>query len=202
MPGSAGKDRRRPRVNRRLRSAVLFCALCLAAGLVGCSIDYKGASAEEQAPEGIPDTVATGLLHRVHKDGRLSLELEAARAETYNSKNTTILTDAHFVEFDDKGGAATEGSAARVVFHSDTEDADISGGVRVHSATEKGDVRADSLHWENKTKRLTAPPAEQVRIMKDDGTTLVGSGFSGDFLSRTVTFAGAVQGTYVWEEKK
>ena len=75
-------------------------------------------------------------------------------------------------------------SAAKVVYHSDTEDADISGGVRVHSATEKGDVSADTLHWENKTKKLTAPPSEQVRLIKDDGTTLVGRGFSGDFLSR------------------
>jgi LPS export ABC transporter protein LptC len=201
MPGSAGKDRRRPRVKLRPRPAVLFPVLVLAVGLAGCSIDYKGA-AEEPSPEGIPDTVATGLLHRVHKDGRLSLELEAARAETFNSKSTTILTDAHFVEFDDKGGAATEGTARKVLFHSDTEDADISGGVHVHSAAEKGDIRADTLHWENKPKRLTAPPGEQVRIIKDDGTTLVGSGFSGDFLSRTVTFTGTVQGTYVWKETK
>ncbi len=106
--------------------------------------------------------MANGLLHRIHKDGRLSLELEAARAETYNAKNTTILTDAHFVEFDEKGGKATEGQARTVVFHSDTENAEISGAVRVHSAAEKGDVRADTLNWENKTKRLTAPPAEQV----------------------------------------
>ena len=200
MPGSAGKDRLRPRVNRRLRAAILFPAL--AAVLAGCSIDYRGASVEEQAPEGIPDTVATGLLHRIHKDGRLSLELDAARAETYNSKNETVLTDAHFVEFDEKGGTATEGRARTVVFHSDTENAEITGAVRVHSAAEKGDVRADTLRWENKTKRLTAPPGEQVHIRKDDGSSLVGSGFTGDFRSRTVTFTGAVQGTYVWEEKK
>ena len=189
-------------MSRRPRTAILFPALSLVAALAGCSIDYQGASTEEQEPAGIPDTVAVGLLHRIHKDGRLSLELNAARAETYNSKNETILTDAHFIEFDAKGGAATEGHARTVVFHSDTENAEITGAVRVHSAAEKGDVRADTLHWENKTKRLTAPPAEQVRISKDDGSSLVGSGFTGDFLSRRVTFTGAVQGTYVWEEKK
>ncbi len=202
MPGSAGKDCCRPRVSRRLRAALLLPALSLVAALAGCSIDYRGATVDEQAPDGIPDTVATGLLHRVHKDGRLSLELDAARAETYNSKNTTILTDAHFIEFDEKGGTATEGHARTVVYHSDTENAEITGDVRVHSAAEKGNVSADTLHWENKTKRLTAPPTEQVRISKDDGTSLVGSGFSGDFLNREVTFTGAVRGTYVWEEKK
>jgi LPS export ABC transporter protein LptC len=189
-------------VSRRLQAAFLLPALSLAVALAACSIDYQGASVGEQASAGIPDTVALGLLHRIHKDGRLSLELEAARAETYNAKSTTILTDAHFIEFDEKGGTATEGRARTVVFHSDTENAEISGDVRVHSAAEKADVRADTLDWENKTKRLTAPPAEQVRIRKDDGSSLIGSGFTGDFRSREVTFTGAVQGTYVWEEKK
>jgi len=188
-------------VSRRPRAAILFPAVLLAAALGACSIDYEGASVDEQSPTGIPDTVATGLLHRIHKDGRLSLQLEAVRAETYNSRNTTILTDAHFVEYDETGGAATEGRAGKVVFHSDTENAEISGAVRVHSATEKADVRADTLLWENKTKKLTAPPHEQVRVRKDDGSSLVGSGFTGDFLNREVTFTGAVQGTYVWEEK-
>ncbi|MGO9307731.1 MAG: LPS export ABC transporter periplasmic protein LptC [Spirochaetia bacterium] len=176
-------------------------ALPLAALLVGCSIDYKGASVEEQSPSGIPDTVAVGLLHRVHKDGRLSLELEAARAETWNAKNQTVLTDAHFVEFDEKGARATEGEARTVVFHSDTENAEISGSVHVHSAMEKGDVHADILDWENKTKRLTAPPAERVIVGKDDGSILVGTGFSGDFRKRQVIFTGPVRGTYVWQPK-
>lgn len=202
MPGSAGKDRRRPRVSSRLKTVLRVPAVAIALALAGCSIDYKGASIEEPTSAGIPDTVARGLLHRIHKDGRLSLELEAARAETYNAKNTTILTDAHFVEFDEKGGAATEGRARTVVYHSDTENAEISGSVTVHSAVEKADVRAETLSWENKTKRLSAPPTEQVSIRKDDGSLLVGSGFKGDFRSREVTFTGAVRGTYVWEEKK
>jgi LPS export ABC transporter protein LptC len=176
-------------------------ALPLAFLLTGCSIDYQGATVEEQSPAGIPDTVAVGLLHRVHKDGRLSLELEAARAETWNAKNQTILTDAHFVEFDDKGGKATEGEARTVIFHSDTENAEITGAVHVHSAAEKGDVRADTLNWENKARRLIAPAAELVTIRKEDGSSLTGTGFTGDFKKRQVTFAGPVQGTYVWEEK-
>jgi len=203
MPGSAGKDRVRPGVRPRHRTAIFFSvrAFPLVILLAGCSIDYREASVEEQAPASIPDTVAVGLLHRVHKNGRLSLELEAARAETWNAKNQTILSDAHFVEFDDKGGKATEGEARTVIFHSDTENAEISGAVHVHSAAEKGDVRADTLEWENKPRRLTAPPAEQVTILKEDGSTLTGTGFTGDFMKRQVTFAGPVQGTYVWKEK-
>jgi LPS export ABC transporter protein LptC len=203
MSGSAGKNRLCTGVKRRHRPSLLvpLLSLPLVVLLASCSIDYQGASVEEQAPAGIPDTVAVGILHRVHKDGRLSLEMEAARAESWNAKSQTILTDAHFVEFDEKGAKATEGEARKVIYHTDTENAEISGAVRVHSAMEKGDVRAETLSWENKTRRLTAPPAEQVTIHKEDGTFLTGTGFTGDFMRRKVTFDGPVQGTYVWEEK-
>jgi LPS export ABC transporter protein LptC len=189
MPGIAEKIRARARLSAAI-------ALCIAL-LAGCSLDYQEAVAEEQAADNLPDTVAIGLVHKIHKDGRLSLQLEASRAESYNSRSQTVLTDAHFVEFDSSGGTATEGTASRVIFHTDTQNAEITGKVHVHSSTEKGDVTAESLSWENKTKMLTAPPAETVKITKDDGSSLSGSGFKGDFGRREVTFSGPVEGTYV-----
>jgi LPS export ABC transporter protein LptC len=193
----AGKVSGHPRVTALVCAAFAAGILCAA-----CSLDYQVATAEEQVAEGIPDTVATDLVHRVHRDGRLSLQLEASRAETFNSRNETILRNAHFIEFDSSGGKATEGKAEKVVYHMDTENAEISGAVRVHSAAEKGDVSAETLAWKNKEKSLTAPPADQVFIRKDDGSFITGRGFQGDFRTRQVSFSGPVQGAYVWEEKK
>jgi LPS export ABC transporter protein LptC len=195
MPRSAGKVRRRP----RLRHVAALAVIALTAG---CSLDYEGITAEETASAGIPDTVAVNVVHRVHKGGRLSLQLEAARAETWSSKNQTILSDARFVEFDESGGTATEGRARRIVYHTDTEDAEVEGGVHVHSASEKGDVSAENLAWENKPKRLTAPVNEEVVIHKDDGTLISGRGFQGDFRRRQLVFTGPVQGVYVSKEEK
>ena len=197
MPEIAGKVSSRPGVR------ALICA-AFAAGLLcaGCSLDYQAATAEDLAAEGTPDTVAIDLVHRIHRDGKLSMQLEAARAETFNSRNETILKDAHFIEFDGSGGKATEGTANRVLYHSDTENAEISGAVRVHSAAEKGDVSAETLAWKNKEKSLSAPPDEQVFIHKDDGSFISGRGFLGDFRTRQVSFSGPVRGSYVWEEKK
>jgi len=203
MPGSAGKDGSRPSVSRLVLRAAkgALAGLCLAALLAACSIDYGTAGAEEKAAEGVPDTVAVDLLHRVHKDGHLSVELFASKAVSFNDKNETVLTNARFATYDDKGEKSTDGQARTVVYHTDTENAEISGGVRVHSATEKGDVSADALYWENKTKKLTAPIGEQVTIRKDDGSSLSGRGFSGDFSRRQLSFTGPVQGTYVWQPK-
>jgi LPS export ABC transporter protein LptC len=202
MPGSAGKDSRRPDLSRspRRRRGDLP-ALVLVSLLAGCSIDYKGAAAETQTTEGIPDTTAVRVLHRVHKDGHLSLEMAASRAVSFNAKNETILSDARFTAYDDQGAPSTEGQARTVVFHTDTENAEITGGVRVHSTSEKGDVTAESLYWEDKTRKLTAPPAETVSLRKDDGSSLRGTGFAGDFLRREITFSGPVRGSYVYQEK-
>jgi LPS export ABC transporter protein LptC len=176
------------------------CAALALLLLAGCSIDYDTAE-EEAMSEEIPNTVALDVVHKVHKDGRLSLQMEAARAETFDKKKQTVLTDAHFIEFNNKGETATEGTGGKVVFHTDTENAEISDRVHVHSTVEKGEVSAEALSWENKTKILTAEPGARVIMRKDDGTSLSGMGFTGDFRRRQLTFSSSVQGTYVWEKE-
>jgi len=198
MPEISREDRAHAGLTGIAAAAVVFAAALLVAG---CSLNYQEAAAEETAAEGVPDTVALGLVHKIHKNGKLSLELEAARAETYGAAAKTILTDAHFIEYDDQGGKATEGRAQKVIYHTDTENAEISGSVNVHSASEKGEVSAESLSWTNKERRLVAPPDERVTIRKDDGSSISGRGFQGDFRTREVIFSGPVQGTYVWKEE-
>ena len=178
--------------------------LVLAVGLVGmsCSLDYGDQTVVEKQPENIPDTVAVGIVHRVNKGGKLSVQLEASRAESFSSTSTTVLSDAHFTEYDDKGAMDTEGRADHLVFHTDSENAEISGAVQVYSAREKANIRAESLSWENKTRRLTADPDEKVLLKKDDGSFITGSGFLGDFRHRQIVFNGPVEGQYVWQEKK
>jgi LPS export ABC transporter protein LptC len=184
-----------------VRHAVALAAAAALFSLSACHLNYEQVTAEETTPRGLPDTVATGLVHKIHKDGRLTMELEADRAETFNEDKTTVLTGAHFTEYDKNGEKATEGEAARLVFHTDTENAEISGDVRVHSAAEKGEVMANSLSWQNREKLLTAPPQEKVLISKDDGSFINGSGFVGDFRTRHITFNGPVEGSWVSEDK-
>ena len=202
MRPSPPRMRPEPLSMHRARGKALVAAAAASLLLAACHLSYEQATSEENTPSGLPDTVAIGLVHKIHKDGRLSLELDAARAETFNADKKTVLMNARFVEYDKEGGKATEGQANTVVFHTDTENAEISGNVRVHSASEKGQVQAASLAWENKAKRLTAPPGEQVHISKDDGSFISGSGFVGDFRTRQLTFTGPVVGSYVWEENK
>jgi LPS export ABC transporter protein LptC len=189
----------------RARSfAAVGAALAAAAfvSLVSCSLDYESAQLEGGLPERLPDTVATDLVHRVVKNSRTSLEVTAARAETWESQHRTVLDAASFVEYDRQGQQAVEGSAGRVVFHTDTEDAEISGNVRVHSDTDEAGIETESLTWKNEPRLLAAPVHERVIITKDDGSRIEGTGFTGDFRRREIAFSGPVQGTYVWSGEK
>ena len=182
---------------------VLLAAAALSASvLVSCSLDYEGASLEEGMPERLPDTVATGLVHRVVKNSRTLLELTADRAETWDAQHRTVIDGASFVEYDQAGTMAVQGSAGRVVFHTDTEDAEISGRVRVYSAREEAGIETEALAWKSKPRLLTAPVHDRVIISSDDGSRLEGTGFVGDFRRREFVFTGPVQGTYVWTEEE
>lgn len=179
-------------------ATALSAALLAAAPLASCSLDYSSAEIEEAAMERLPDTVATGLVHRVVKNSRTALEITADRAETWESQRRTVLEGASFVEYDHDGSPAVEGSAGRVVFHTDTEDAEISGRVRVYSHVEEAGIETEALSWKSDPRLLTAPEHDRVVITSDDGSRLEGTGFIGDFRRREFVFTGPVQGTYVW----
>jgi LPS export ABC transporter protein LptC len=182
----------------RAARALLAAAALSASVLSSCSLDYESARLAEEVPERLPDTEAIGLVHRVVKNSRMVLEVKADRAETWDAQHRTVLDGAAFVEYDQAGAMAVEGSAGRVVFHTDTEDAEISGRVRVHSAVEEAGIETEALAWKSKPRLLTAPAHDRVIITSDDGSRLEGTGFVGDFRRREFVFTGPVQGTYVW----
>lgn len=172
--------------------------LLAAAALAGCSLDYGAVQADERIADTIPDTVAIEVTHKVHEKGKLALEFEAGRTETWGAQKKMVLERVRFVQYGEDSTPATSGEARRVVYHTDTENAEISGSVRVRSESEKAGIDAPALAWESKPKRLTAPAAAVVRITKDDGSSISGTGFSGDFRTREVSFSGPVEGSYVW----
>ena len=178
-----------------------FAVLSLACTAAACSLDYQATELEAGDTSSIPDTIATNITYRVVKNSRLSLQLEADQSKTYNTKKETLLDGAHFVEYDQKGDAVTDGKADSIVFHTESRDAEISGSVSVYSASQKGSISTEYLQWQDAGKILTADPNARVVVKKDDGSYITGRGFVGDFRIKEVTFSGPVEGTYVYEEK-
>ena len=202
LPGrsapTTGQEERDNKSKTLRWGAGLACVLAIA----GCSLNYQSAEVETTATPNIPDTVASGVTYRVVKGSRLSLELEAEQAETYNGRHQTVLTQARFSEYDSKGELDVQGKAGSVVFYTDSQNADISDSVSVSSLSQKGSIAADSLSWQDQTKLLTADPDERIVVKKEDGSYIAGRGFVGDFRRKQVQFDGPVEGAYVYEDKK
>jgi LPS export ABC transporter protein LptC len=185
---------------RRLSPPPLAAALALAAALglpTGCSLSYEEARAvEAMAPE-IPDTVMIGFTHTVVEEGRVWVRLSARRAEGYDQSKRMVLDEVSFQEFDRQGSLATEAAADRAVYHSESEDAEVTGSILIRSPQEKATLTAESLSWVKEGRRLSSGPGQGVRLAKEDGSFLEGRGFRADFRRRRLEFSEGASGGYV-----
>jgi hypothetical protein len=184
--------------NRRLAAAALVLAILAA---VGCSLDYREMEAEDAIAEGTADSILYGVKHRIVKDSLLAVSFEAEKVENYAKRKQTILESLQFEEFGNVGEILTEGRAGSVIYHTDTENAELSGSVSVRSYTEKATVTTGSLSWVKEKRLLTGGPEETVTLEKEDGSYVSGRGFLGDFRIKAVHFSGPVMGIYVTEDK-
>jgi LPS export ABC transporter protein LptC len=173
----------------------------LLAGLAACSLDYDEAIVKETMAESVPDVVLRGLEHTVVNEGSVTARIEASTATQYEKRNQTLLEDVHFSEFGDTGEVQTEIWADRATWHSDTEDAEATGDIYVHSYKEKAEVYAGSITWKKQDRLLTAGANEEVVLRRDDGSELRGTGFSADFRRSEIRMK-AAQGVYVYKDEQ
>ena len=167
-----------------------------------CSLEYQEAIVEEKISESIPDTIIIDFQHIVVQEGKIIATLEAHRAETYGKKHEIILEGVRFFEHDARGQGevVTEGEAEHAIFHSDTENAEISGSISFYSRTDGIRIVAENLTWTKDDKKLESGPGEFVRLEKDDGSFFEGRGFSADLKTKVIRFSSDVIGQYVQQD--
>ena len=180
---------------------VALLAILVLLGL-SCSLDYDQARVAESIPGQIPETILFEFTHTVVSGGRVWVILEAERAETYGERNEIILEGVFFREYDHEGNLLTEAQAERAVFATDSEDATVSGSIRIYSYEEQASLQAGRLSWVREGRRLVADDGQTVRLQKDDGSYVEGEGFSADFRRRKLEFSSRVRGSYVREEEE
>ena len=171
-------------------------AVALASG-GACSLNYEQARVTEQMAPEIPDTVMIGFTHTVVSEGRVWVRLSAQRAEGYDQSKKIVLAGVRFQEFDRQGRLATEAAADRAVYHSDSEDAEVTGNILIRAPEEKASLSASSLTWVREGRRLSSGAGQLVRLAKEDGSYLEGRGFQADFSRRRLEFTQGASGGYV-----
>jgi hypothetical protein len=73
-------------------------------------------------------------------------------------------------------------------------------GVRIEVDSEDIAIETKILDWQDKERQLFAGTGEPVEILRSDGTSFTGWGFSADARRRTWSFTDGVQGTYIDED--
>jgi LPS export ABC transporter protein LptC len=167
--------------------------------MAGCSLDYREAQESEALLESVPDVVFQRFVHTAVSGRKMIFRLEAEEARLFNKKKITVLSDVRFTEYDDTGSTAIEGRANRAVFHTDTENAELSGDVYGYSAADEVGFFAENLTWLRDERLLKSVDSETVRIKEDDGSYIEGSYFTIDTKRKRLTFDATVRGRYYHE---
>ncbi|MBN1525551.1 MAG: LPS export ABC transporter periplasmic protein LptC [Spirochaetales bacterium] len=180
------------------RNSVLTLFMVLS--VFSCSLDYQEIAGSGELSEKIPEAVLHDFIHRAVKDTKLVFSLEAEEAQLFQTQKKTLLTKVRFREYDDNGEMGVEGRANSAVYFTDTENAEIYGAIYFRSTAEETTLYASTLFWDKANRVLKSDGEQPVRIEKDDGAYLSGSGFSVDARRKALHYTRGVFGKYIHED--
>ncbi|MDR2663185.1 MAG: LPS export ABC transporter periplasmic protein LptC [Treponema sp.] len=181
----------------------LFAALLFTVFFGACSFDY-GNDAEDNND---PSIILTKTEYVRIRNGNPEARLLAEEVRQYEAKHSWELEGLSFEQYN----AAPEGyekipdlnargKAAAARLETDTGNFSLSGGVVLEVLTEGIVMETREVFWQDQDRLLSAP--EELNIVRDDGTTMTGKGFSADIRRRTFEFESAAEGVIVDEEDR
>jgi LPS export ABC transporter protein LptC len=179
-----------------------MAAAALLALFSACSLDYDQARLAAEISEDTPDTVLFDVTHTIVRNGSPRFVVEAGRVETFGERRRQYLYEVRFTELAADGSVRTDGTADYAEYQTDTEDFELTGGLRFYSAEEDAWLTADYLFWDSDERTLTSDPGEAVALQRGDGTSIQGRGFVAEMGRSVIRFEDGVSGTLVEEEQR
>ncbi|MFW6288883.1 MAG: LPS export ABC transporter periplasmic protein LptC [Spirochaetota bacterium] len=177
-------------------------SVLLVVGLLfgACSLEYDETRLASETSEDTPDTVLFEVTSTIVRDGSPRFIVEAGRAETFSRIDRQFLSEVRFQEIGPDGSVVTDGVADYAEYQTDTEDFELTGGLRFYSAGEDAWLSADYLYWDSDSRLLTSEPEHPVIVERADGTSIRGRGFVAEMGRSIIRFEGGVSGTLVEDE--
>jgi len=170
---------------------------------ISCSLDYSSAIIAEDLSEKVPETTLINFKQIKVENGKITRKVTAGSAENYTKTKQTIFLNLQFFDYNKNGEITTEGKADKVIFKTDSEDAEISGNIYFYSHTENTEIFAEILIWKNKEKILSSQPDKLVRLYrKKDNSFIMGKGFEADLRLKQIVFINGVTGRYSESKKQ
>ena len=168
--------------------------------MLSCSIDQGDIEFAEEIGENIPDSIIENFAYTSVDNGSIIFILYSKKAENYSKKKETILDEVVFREYNSNNEMITEGTAGKGVIYTESDDAELTGSLIIYSANNEAEITADYLYWDDSEKSLTGSEFGNVKLTRDSGTEISGTGFSGNLRTKIFKFEEDVSGIYHYEE--
>jgi LPS export ABC transporter protein LptC len=167
--------------------------------LLGCSFDYGTAPAEDT---NLPDIIMNDVEYvRVRKADPV-VRFQAERAERYEKRQLMELQDFSFEQFESHGEEINAaGRAGTASVELDSGNIRLGGGVSLAVDSEDITIETGELSWRDRERILSGNEGGAVNILRENGTSFTGWGFTADARNRTWEFAGGVEGSYTHDDE-
>jgi LPS export ABC transporter protein LptC len=168
--------------------------------LSGCTFDYGNAPAEDS---GMPDITMNDVEYVRVRNAEPVVRFQAQRAERYEKRQLMELQNFSFEQFGnnvEEVNASGRAGAASVELESGN--IRLGGGVSIAVESEDITIETEALDWQDKERSLSGEEEGPVNILRENGTSFTGWGFTANTRSRTWEFSGGVEGTYIQDDEE
>lgn len=161
--------------------------------LASCTFDYSTADA---SGDSVPQMVLTDAKAQRYENSRLAVEVNAKVLELYDADKVWAGKDVSFTQYKNTGSGEVEAQGfAGLLLVDDGEESYFLGSSVSFRVMEDGiTLEAPDLRWQKKTHSLSGPADGAITLAKDDGSSIIGTGFFADTLSRRYVIDRAVSG--------
>lgn len=168
-------------------SSPVFGILLFATTALSCSFDYRD---EALTGEDAPEMVLREARASRYEKAVQSVVFTARTLEIYDADRIWAAETVRFTEYDDGGDrtVALEGSAQLLLINEKESVYSLGGGTEFFIRDDGLRVVASDLQWQTKLHRLYGPENGTVELIRDDGSSVRGTGFFADTLSRSYLF--------------
>jgi LPS export ABC transporter protein LptC len=184
-------------MHRKRGLLLISAAAALLVLLLSCTFDYE--TAARAASREIPDFILTNASYTVARSGERAMMFEADTVSMYSSSQTAVLAAVSMYQKDDDSGTSGTCSEARI--NTDSLDAVLTGSVALVSEREGVRLEAERLEWDNSSGELFSGPDDLVLAVYEDGSRVLGRGFSGDLDLNVFEFQEILEGTLHYEKE-
>ena len=140
-----------------------------------------------------PDIILENATYTLGQTGEPPIFIKSSMIELYSDDNRAITEALSFIQYNEDGEIRLEGSADSSEIDTESKVMKLDGNVRLAENESGMMIEADTLMFDSENDEVTADG--NVKVVSDDGE-FEGTGFAGDLLLSSYSFASIEKGVF------